>query len=684
MKAENHLHRAMFGGMIGIVFALCMLLFMPKSAFADAHAEYDPSTQTLTFEYSSTYTPAYGSNVTSSVAYYEPTSGHYFIQVQPDAPSSYVNWHNNVTAPTGLVGYTPESVTSIVIDPSFHQVQPANTYMWFDNMFNVGSITGLENFDMSRNTNMAHMFSTVGTTSDHPLTSLSGMENWDTSHVTSMENMFSTDTNLQTVGNISGWNVSNVTNMQSMFDTCLNLQNVNMTGWDVSNVTTMQRMFYNAVKLANVEGIGGWDVSSLQSIYEMFMNTAADPAYGAGMEHAALTSLDLSGWGSTTHNLQYIGGAFYGQDRLTDLNLSGWDTSSLSDMSSAFQYMYGLVNQPTGIDAWDTSALQNAASAFQGDSALQEISLPNWNTSAVTNLNSIFSGDTALTHADLTGWNTHNATDLGNMFGDESTTSTLDSNMSEIDLGTGWSFKGAATSSANWAKLPTPPTSAYYTGLWAMDDTFAPASDTHTPDELQDYDPYASAAHAWYWAGDGVTLTLDYDPNGGVGAPDAQTSDPAFVADDPSQDFTVSDVQPTRDGYTFEGWNTEADGSGDDVSAGDTLTLDADTPEVTLYAQWQEIPTPPTPGTDTGNNGAGGNESPAASPEGAAPAPGSPIYQLLVNLGVISPDAGNGDNGAEPNALAETSDFAGDIAGVTLAVSALAISVAAMARRKQD
>ncbi len=50
---------------------------------------------------------------------------------------------------------------------------------------------------------------------------------------------------------------------------------------------------------------------------------------------------------------------------------------------------------------------------------------------------------------------------------------------------------------------------------------------------------------------------------------------------------TVSDQVPVRAGWTFEGWNTEPDGTGKAYAPGGTITLDADT---VLYAQWSEVP----------------------------------------------------------------------------------------------
>ena len=75
------------------------------------------------------------------------------------------------------------------------------------------------------------------------------------------------------------------------------------------------------------------------------------------------------------------------------------------------------------------------------------------------------------------------------------------------------------------------------------------------------------------------TVTLTYDPQGGTGEPADQTGDAA-------SDVTVSTTEPTRDGYTFQGWNTQADGNGIPYSGGDTYTLPTSGTD-TLYAQWQ-------------------------------------------------------------------------------------------------
>ena len=89
-----------------------------------------------------------------------------------------------------------------------------------------------------------------------------------------------------------------------------------------------------------------------------------------------------------------------------------------------------------------------------------------------------------------------------------------------------------------------------------------------------------------------VTVTepynITYDANGGSGAPDAQQKSERVQT-------TLQTAEPTREGYTFKGWNTAQDGSGDSYAPGATYTADGD---ATLYAQWEYGPIDLTPSAD--------------------------------------------------------------------------------------
>lgn len=74
------------------------------------------------------------------------------------------------------------------------------------------------------------------------------------------------------------------------------------------------------------------------------------------------------------------------------------------------------------------------------------------------------------------------------------------------------------------------------------------------------------------------TYTVTYDGNG---ADSGKTTDPTAYAT--GAKATVKANGYTRNGYTFTGWNTKADGSGDSYKTGDWITM---TGSVILYAQW--------------------------------------------------------------------------------------------------
>ena len=82
------------------------------------------------------------------------------------------------------------------------------------------------------------------------------------------------------------------------------------------------------------------------------------------------------------------------------------------------------------------------------------------------------------------------------------------------------------------------------------------------------------------------TYPVTYDGNGNTGGAVPVDASSPYVAG-----ATVTVLGNTgslvRDGFTFNGWNTAADGSDDSYAAGDTFTMPA--ADVTLYAQWTAV-----------------------------------------------------------------------------------------------
>lgn len=76
------------------------------------------------------------------------------------------------------------------------------------------------------------------------------------------------------------------------------------------------------------------------------------------------------------------------------------------------------------------------------------------------------------------------------------------------------------------------------------------------------------------------TYTVTYDANGGSGTMTDQNSPYAYGAE-----ATVLTNGFTRSGYTFTGWNTQADGKGTSYKARDTINVIGN---IVLYAQWSK------------------------------------------------------------------------------------------------
>ena len=83
-----------------------------------------------------------------------------------------------------------------------------------------------------------------------------------------------------------------------------------------------------------------------------------------------------------------------------------------------------------------------------------------------------------------------------------------------------------------------------------------------------------------------------FDTNGGTGDVPAIKSyvapgldNGAEIAIPPQSEVKISATKPTRNGYAFMGWNTEADGSGDSYKPEDYLKT-TNQPLTKLYAQW--------------------------------------------------------------------------------------------------
>ena len=120
----------------------------------------------------------------------------------------------------------------------------------------------------------------------------------------------------------------------------------------------------------------------------------------------------------------------------------------------------------------------------------------------------------------------------------------------------------------------------------------------------------ANATTASYFGGELITLTKDnpiktiyavwkpifelrYDANGGTGAPDSQTYT-ALSATSTQATFTVPNQTPTKEGYTFKGWDDSATATTAQYQPGGTIAVKHTDSPKTVYAVWEESdPQPP-------------------------------------------------------------------------------------------
>jgi len=126
----------------------------------------------------------------------------------------------------------------------------------------------------------------------------------------------------------------------------------------------------------------------------------------------------------------------------------------------------------------------------------------------------------------------------------------------------------------------TKPTRTGYTFLgWAT-------SSTATSAAYQPGDSYSNDADLTLyavWKAIPKTYQITYNPNGGSGAPDAQTKTQG-------QALTLSSTVPTRDGCTFLGWAVSPTATKPAYQPGAAYTKDEAT---VMYAIWEQIITPP-------------------------------------------------------------------------------------------
>ncbi len=332
------------------------------------------------------------------------------------------------------------------------KANPNSSYAFY--YFSKVNSIDLSNFDTSRVTNMAAMFSHtayISTTFNMDLGNLNtsnvknmaymfhnsgfnattwnigNISNWDTSNVTDMSSMFNNagrNATTWNIGSLNNWNTSKVTNMASMFYYAgfeASEFNLDLNNWNTSKVTDMSSMFNNAGKKATTWNIGNlstWNISNVTNMYSMFEY--------AGFE-ASEFNLDLNNW--NTSKVTDMSSMFNNAGKKATTwnigNLSTWNISNVTNMYSMFEYAgHNSSSFELDLSNWDTLKVTNMASMFyySGNKATTWNigALDNWNTSSVTTMSHMFynAGGNATTWniGNINTWDVSSVTDMSYMF----------------------------------------------------------------------------------------------------------------------------------------------------------------------------------------------------------------------------------------------------------------------------
>lgn len=213
-----------------------------------AHAEYDKTTQTLTFLYGAP----------------SATEDANILVVKFYNPSDNPKWFDGkYSSFDGCWNSEIKEATSVVIDDSFKNYPLASCSGMFKEFKNVITITGLGNLNTSNVTSMCGMFNycfklqtfdidklqTASVTdmanmfyNCKSLTSLD-VSHFETGAVTDMSAMFKAIGDKITSLDLSNFNTQNVEDMNNMFAYINMLETLDLTSFNTSSVKNMNRMF---------------------------------------------------------------------------------------------------------------------------------------------------------------------------------------------------------------------------------------------------------------------------------------------------------------------------------------------------------------------------------------------------------------------------------------------------------
>lgn len=306
------------------------------------------------------------------------------------------------------------------------------------------------------------------------LTEITGLENLNTSKTTNMNSMFKGCKKLKSL-DLSTFNTENVTLMIDMFAGCIALKSVDLSNFKADNVTATQGMFTNCYSLVTIYCAA--DFSGVAQADRMFegctglkggMGTVFNSSYTGATYARADEGTSKPGYFTSPDMPKKVYTAYDGNQTLTyyydrlynvhegtieeynpnsypNMRFSGYkdkikkvklDSSMKNnELESGWGMFYGL-NQVTEIENLNylnTSKMTNMYGMFNLCSKLTSIDLSSFNTAKVTDMGNMFNGCAVLTSLDLSRFSTEKVTDMHEMFGGCKALTSLDVSMFDTE-----------------------------------------------------------------------------------------------------------------------------------------------------------------------------------------------------------------------------------------------------------
>ena len=394
---------------------LFTLLLLPTSMVAQtdqAYAEFDNSTETLTFK------------------------------CGPSKPEEAYDLNVGTNNPGWLA--QKEKIKKVVFDASFANARPTSCHYWFAVCSNLTTIEGIEYLNTEKVTDMNSMFFHCSS-----LTSLD-LSNFNTANVTDMGYMFNGCSALTTIYASDKFVTDLVTKSTDMFSGCKNLigaieydgskSDHNFANYETGYFTP-EGGFPGYAKFD--EGTGtltftsGPSTSKPEGAYDLYEGIYYPGWYGQrgkiktvvfDASFANARPKSCYGWFSGCSNLTEIKGIEYlntekvtnmqemfnACSKLTSLNLSNFNTAEVTNMSYMFKSCKALTS--LNLSNFNTEKVTDMQGMFWECSDLTSLNLTSLNTENVTDMTGMFKDCTDLTSLDLSNFNTAKVTKMNQMF----------------------------------------------------------------------------------------------------------------------------------------------------------------------------------------------------------------------------------------------------------------------------